>query len=225
MWIWPASPKTAITFTSHWAPEKKTLHILPHWNWPDRVGKTVPVYVYSSADTVELVVNGKSYGKKSKNWGAENVLDRYRLRWENVTYAPGYVKAVAYNRAGVRSGETVVRTAGEPARLRLTPDRETIRPGAEDLSYVLVEALDAKGELSPLAMNEVQFTVTGPATIAGVANGDHHFPAEYVAQNVALFYGKAMVVLRSAEGEGGRVTLEARGTGLRPATALIRVRD
>jgi len=135
------------------------------------------------------------------------------------------VKAVAYNRAGVRSDQATVRTAGEPAKLRLTSDREVIRPGAEDLAYVLVEALDSKGELCPLAMNEVQFTLRGPATIAGVANGDHHFPAEYAADHVALFYGKAVVVVRSAEGGDGRIHLDARSSGLRPATVSIRVRE
>jgi beta-galactosidase len=211
-------------YRSHWAPEKKTLHILPHWNWPDRVGQNVPVYVYTSADSVELIVNNKSYGKKSRNWAADNVLDHYRLRWENVVYEPGWIKAVSYNRAGIRSGEVTVRTAGEPAKLRLTPDREVIRPGAEDLSYVLVEALDSKGELCPLAMNDVQFTLRGPASLAGVANGDHHFPAEYVADHVALFYGKAIVVVRSAEGEGGRIWLDARGSGLKPATVSLRAK-
>lgn len=212
-------------YRSHWAPEKKTLHLLPHWNWPGMTGSNVPVYVYTSAHAVELFVNNKSYGKKSKNWGADNVLDHYRLRWENVVYEPGQVKAVAYNRAGIRSSEVVVRTAGEPAKLRLTADREIIRPGAEDLAYVLVEVLDSAGELCPLAMNGVQFSARGAATIAGVANGDHHFPAEYAADHVALFYGKAMVVLRSTEGKGGRITLEAQSSGLRPATASLRARD
>lgn len=212
-------------YRSYWAPGKKTLHVLPHWNWPGMNGKNVPVYVYTSAYAVELFVNGKSYGKKTKDWSAENVLDRYRLRWENVVYEPGYVKAVSYNRSGIRSGEEVVRTAGAPAKLRLTADRDTIRRGAEDLCYVVVEALDADGQLCPLAMSDVRFTVQGPATIAGVANGDHHFPAEYVANHVELFYGKAVVVLRSVEDKEGRITLQAESAGLKPGTASLKARE
>ena len=104
-------------------------------------------------------------------------------------------------------------TAGEPAKLRLTPDREVIRPGAEDLSYVLVEALDAKGGRTFPASHERRAVhLARTASIAGVANGDHHFPAEYVADHVALFYGKAVVVLRSAEGEGDASHWSKHGT-------------
>ena len=116
-------------YRSHWAPEKKTIHILPHWNWPERVGKPVPVYVYTSGDSAELFLNGKSLGQKTKDPRAANVLDRYRLRWLDVVYEPGELKAVAY-RKGQTVGEAVVRTAGEPARLRLTPDRTSLKAAA-----------------------------------------------------------------------------------------------
>ena len=84
-------------YQSHWAPEKSKVHILPHWNWPDRVGQKVPVYVYTGAGSAELFLNGKSLGKKSKDANAVNVMDRYRLRWEEVEYQPGEIKAVAFN--------------------------------------------------------------------------------------------------------------------------------
>ena len=83
-------------YRSHWAPEKKTIHILPHWNWPDRIGKNVPVYVYTGGDSAELFLNGKSLGKRAKNPNAEVVRDRYALRWLDVPYEPGEIKAVAY---------------------------------------------------------------------------------------------------------------------------------
>jgi beta-galactosidase len=208
-------------YRSYWAPEKKTLHILPHWNWQS--GSNVPVYVYTSGDSAELFLNGKSLGKRSKNPTADNVLDRYRLRWEEVVYEPGEVKAVAYQQ-GKTLGEAVVRTAGAPAKIRLTPDRKTLRAGGDDLSYVLVEAVDEKGTLCPLAMNDVKFSVRGPATIAGVANGDHHYPAEYSADHVALFYGKAMLVLRTAEGRGGAIQVQGESTGLTPARVMLKSR-
>ncbi|HWH71270.1 MAG TPA: glycoside hydrolase family 2 TIM barrel-domain containing protein [Candidatus Sulfotelmatobacter sp.] len=208
-------------YRAHWAPEKKTIHILPHWNWPDRVGQTIPVFVYTSGDTAELFLNGKSLGKRSKNPQADNVLDRYRLRWENVGYQPGVLKAVAYQK-GRKLGEAVMRTAGAPAKLRLTPDRSKIGSDGDDLCYVLVEALDQQGNLCPLAMNEVTFGLTGPATIAGVGNGDHHFPAEFDTDQVSLFYGKAMLIVRANEGRGGRIGIKAESSGLKAARAAVR---
>jgi len=207
-------------YRSYWAPEKITVHILPHWNWPDRVGAKVPVYVYTNGDSAELFVNGKSVGKKSKDPQAANVMDRYRLRWEDVIYEPGEVKAVAY-RGSSPIGTAVVRTAGEPVALRLSPDRELLEASGEDLCYVLVEAVDSRGTVCPLAMNRVTFAVSGPATIAGVGNGDHHFPHEFVADSVPLFYGKAMLILRTEEGRGGTIQITAKSPGLKPATVSV----
>jgi beta-galactosidase len=178
------------------------------------------VYVYTNGDSAELSLNGKSLGKKTKNPTAENVLDRYRLRWEEVTYEPGAVRVVAYQ-GKKRLGETTVQSAGAAAKLRLTPDRKTLSASGEDLSYVLIEALDEKGTLAPNAMNPVKLKVSGPAVIAGVGNGDHHFPAEFDSDEVPLFYGKAMVIVRPSEGNGGAIRVTAECSGLTGAGAVL----
>ncbi len=200
-------------YRSHWAPEKKTIHILPHWNWPDRIGKNTPVYVYTNGDSAELFLNGTSLGRRTKDPKAEAVRDRYALRWLDVPYQPGELKAVAYQN-GRELGTATVRTAGEPVTLRLTPDRTTLKADGEDLSFVLVEAVDKDGNLCPLAMNEVKFDLKGPATIAGVGNGDHHFPAEFVSDRVTLFYGKAMLIVRTNDDAYGISKLTATSEGL-----------
>jgi len=148
-------------------------------------------------------------------------VDCYRLRWEEVLYEPGAVKAVAY-RKHRKLGESVVRTADAPARLRLTPDRKSLRSDGDDLCYVLVEATDRSGTLCPLATHQITCKLEGPASIAGVGNGDHHFPAEFDTNKVSLFYGKAMVILRSIEGQSGQIQIEAIAEGL--SSDRIRVR-
>lgn len=210
-------------YRSHWAPEKNTIHILPHWNWPDRLGTNVPVYVYTSGDSAELFLNGRSLGKRTKNPHAEVLRDRYALRWLDVPYEPGELKAVAWQN-GRTLGSAVVRTAGEPTRIRLSPDRAELKADGDDLSHVLVEALDKDGNLCPLAMNEISFSVDGSATIAGVANGDHHFPAEFTTNRVSLFYGKAMLVVRTHEGQGGAIQVTASSPGLKSAEVRLRSR-
>jgi beta-galactosidase len=210
-------------YRSYWAPEKKTIHILPHWNWPERLGKNTPVYVYTNGDSAELFLNGTSLGRRTKDPKAEAVRDRYALRWLDVPYQPGELKAVAYQN-GRELGTTTVRTAGEPTALRLTPDRTTLKADGEDLSFVLVEAVDADGNLCPLAMNEVKFDLKGPATIAGVGNGDHHYPAEFVSDRVALFYGKAMLIVRTDDGPLGNIRITATSEGMRKTVTPLEAR-
>jgi beta-galactosidase len=106
----------------------------------------------------------------------------------------------------------------------LTPDRSVLRADGQDLCYVLVEAVDKAGTVHPLAMHDIRFTLRGPATLAGVANGDHHFPAEFVTDHVRLFYGKAIAVLRMDQGKGGRIEFEATSPGLRGARSVVQSR-
>lgn len=121
-------------------------------------------------------------------------------------------------------GAAVVRTAGQPAQLRLTADRHQLAPTGIDLSYLLVEALDKDGNLCPLADNRVEFTVRGPAEIAGVGNGDPLSLEPFQANFRNLFFGKAMVILRSRPGETGRVEITAQSNGLVPHSEKIDVK-
>src|SRR6185436_16548446 len=93
----------------------------------------------------------------------------YRLRWNDVIYEPGELKAVAY-RGDKEIGVTVVRTADKPAAIRLTPDRLKLTATGNDLCYVMVEALDQHGVVCPLADNLIHFRVDGPGEIAAVDN-------------------------------------------------------
>ncbi len=220
-------------YRSHWAPDAATVHIVPHWNWPERVGQAVPVFVYTNGDTAELFLNGQSLGRRSKLAGAPDadgaaeapyyaVVDRYRLRWMDVAYQPGELRAVAYRR-GERIGEAVVRTAGEPASLRLTADRASLAATGDDLCYVLVEALDAEGVPCPLADSLVRFDVEGSAVIAGVGNGNPLSLEPFQADRRQLFFGKAMLIVRPTEGPGGTVRLLAASAGLCDGRATLTV--
>ncbi|MFO1489236.1 MAG: beta-galactosidase GalB, partial [Verrucomicrobiota bacterium] len=105
-------------YQAHWRPELPMAHILPHWNWPDRVGQVTPVHVYTSGDEAELFLNGKSLGRKKKG-----PLE-YRLRWNDVVYQPGELKVVAYKN-GRRWATDSVKTTGAATQLGLRPDRKT----------------------------------------------------------------------------------------------------
>jgi beta-galactosidase len=211
-------------YRSYWRPDVTTVHILPHWNWPDRIGQNVPVYVYTNGDTVELFLNGNSLGKKTKAKEAGpsyyGSIDKYRLCFNDVNYEPGELKAVAY-KDGSEIGQEVMRTAGKPAKIRLTPDRKELKATGEDLCYILVEAMDAKDTLCPLADNLIKFKIDGPAEIAGVDNGNPLSYEPFQADYRKLFYGKAMLILKTKEGATGDIRITAESDGLTPAEVAV----
>jgi beta-galactosidase len=210
-------------YKSYWRPDETTVHILPHWNWPDRVGQPVPVFVYTNGDCAELFLSGASQGMACKNPTSERSIERFRLMWKDVIYEPGQLRAVAY-REGAVIGEATVATAGEPRELRLTPDRTTLTADGMDLSYVLIEAYDEAGNPAPLADARVMLRLDGPGSIAGVGNGNPQSFESFQADHVDLFYGKAMLILGAGH-EAGRVRVNATSDGMKGATVTIRLED
>lgn len=208
-------------YKSYWKQDEPTVHILPHWNWEGGKVTNVPVFVYTNGDCAELFLNGKSLGKKWKNPTSEKAIERFRLMWNDVTYQPGELKAVAYKEGEV-IGEETIKTAGEPYQIRLTPDRSTIHANGMDLSYILVEALDKDGNLCPLATNKMELSITGPGHIAGVGNGNPQSFDPFQANYVNLFYGKAMIIVGSGF-EKGTVTLNVTSGSLTKDTKQIKV--
>ena len=205
-------------YRAHWNVKDETVHILPHWNWDSRRA-TIPVFVYTSGDAAELFVNGRSQGMRRKGpcdlpGGRTNacyrVCGRYRLMWFDAVYEPGEVKAVAY-RNGARIGETVVRTAGKPAAVRLAQD---YCDGG--MCFVQIDAVDAAGVRDPLATNRLSLSVSGPGRIVAVGNGNPRACEPFTdASAHSLFFGKAVAVVRR-EG-AGRVTLAVEAEGLEKA--------
>ena len=130
-------------YRSVWNKDAETLHILPHWTWPGREGEVTPVFVYTNYPTAELFINGKSYGKQSKN--NSSLKNRYRLMWMDAVYEPGEVKVVAYNKEGKAVAEKVVRTAGKPHHIELVSNRNELTADGKDLAYVTVKVVDKDG--------------------------------------------------------------------------------
>ena len=186
------------------------LHVLPHWNWAP--GQTVDVWAYTNADEVELFLNGASLGVKRK---PEQVS---HLMWR-VAYAPGTVRAVSRT-AGQVVATAEVKTAGAPARVALAPDRSRLHADRNDLSFVTVTVLDRAGVAVPTAEPVIRLRLTGDARIAGVDNGDQISHAPFHADQVRLFNGKALVIVRAGD-RPGRVTLTAEADGLAPAAVTL----
>lgn len=197
-------------YQSEWS-NKQVLHLFPHWNWT--AGQDVDMWCYyNQADEVELFVNGKSQGVKAKD---ENHL---HVVWR-VKYEPGSVKVVA-RKDGKVVGEKEIRTAGEPKKIRLTSDRNTLNADGKDLSFVTVEIVDAEGNLCPLADNLVHFEVEGNLFIAGVDNGSQTSMERFKDNKRKAFNGKCLVVLQN-DGKTGAARLKAVSEGLKDAVVEI----
>jgi beta-galactosidase len=217
-------------YRSQWT-TKPMVHILPHWNWEGREGQNIPVMAYTNADEVELLLNGKSLGKKQRfsqqieiPVGANVSSDlkfttKYRLLWE-VPYQSGTLKAVAYS-GGKQVAEEEIHTAGSPAKLVLIPDRSTIHADGDDLSFVTVRVEDKDGNLCPTASNLIHFKVSGTGTIKAVDNGNAATVEPFHADHRTAFNGLALLIVQSGD-RTGRIQIVASSDGLASGKTEIR---
>ena len=187
-------------YRSKWNTKEHTVHLLPHWTWPERKGEVTPVYCYTDGIEAELFVNGKSQGRIRKN-PAER-LNRYRLRWNNVKYEAGEIRVVAYDAQGNKIGEDSRRTAGKPTAIVAQADRKSYRADGEDLVFVTIGVADSKGVAVPTCNNELTFEVTGAGSFEAVCNGDATSLESFKQPRMKLFNGELVVVLRTSEHPG-----------------------
>src|SRR3989442_4627067 len=199
-------------YQSVWT-ERPMLHLLPHWNWA--AGDTIDVWAYANAEEVELFLNGASLGVKRKTEPVSHLVWR-------VAYTPGTLRGVART-AGRATASAEVKTAGAPARIALAPDRARIRADGQDLSFVTLTVQDRAGVEVPTAEPLIRVRVTGDARIVGVDNGDQISHTSFQANQVRLFNGKAIVIIRAGT-RPGTVTLTAEAQGLVPSAVRIDLR-
>ncbi|MDQ6761988.1 MAG: glycosyl hydrolase 53 family protein, partial [Bacteroidota bacterium] len=219
-------PKNIYYYYQSWWTNKDVLHISPHWNWPGKEGQPIDVWVNSNADNVELFLNGKSLGKK-------DMPRNSHLQWK-VNYEPGTLSAVAFKKArlngAVGQGRKVtasVETTGAPAEVVITPYKTTMIADGKDATVINVTLVDKEGREVPDANNLIKFSITGPATIIGVGNGDpsSHEPDKYFDNNWQrkLFNGKCQVILQAGN-VPGVIKFEASSEGLwKGSTDIITV--
>lgn len=206
-------PKDAYyLYQSEWT-DKPVLHVFPHWNWND--GDTIDIWAYTNFAQVELFLNNRSLGLKTKT------EDDLYLMWR-VHYEPGTIKAVATSE-GEAPFIKEVKTAGSPAAIVLGADRKVISADAKDLSFITVQIVDKDGNLVPGSDNMVHFSVSGEGFIAGVDNGCQTSHEPFKANYRKAFNGLCLAVLQSS-GRKGTITLKATSEHLTGSEIDISVR-
>jgi beta-galactosidase len=213
-------------YRSRWT-EEPMIHLFPHWSWEGREGQPIPVMAYTNVDAVELWLNGRFLGEKRLEFprqGTSETWNHYdeppvfpttadlHLSWD-VPYAPGVLRAVG-RRGGEVVVETEVRTAGAPAAVRVSVDRDTIRAGERDVAHVTVEVVDHAGVVVPDADAMIEVSVDGPARVLAVGNGDPADHTPYGIPRRRAFHGRALAFLQSTDDVGQvRVGVSAEGLG------------
>ena len=163
-----------------------------HWNRTP--GQRVALITYTNADEVELVQDGKSLDVRQND--VANPKERNQIRWNNITFSPGYLEAIAR-----KNGKVVARhrieTAGTPKGLVAQADNAAWKANGMDLQHVEISLVDNKGRRIPTANDKLTFHVDGDARIVGVINGDINSEELTVGNTRRLYDGKCVVILRS----------------------------
>ena len=188
---------TYYMYQSEWT-TKPVLHLFPHWNWLE--GQQIDMWCYyNNADEVELFINGKSQGVRRKTgeqpegrYDMHNTKAKlnseYHVGWR-VTFNPGEVKVVA-RKDGQIVGEQTIKTAGAPARIRLSKDYQ-----GKNTTFITAEVVDKDGNLCPWADDMIYFISEGDGKILGTDNGCQTSMENFKAPQRKAFFGKCMVVV------------------------------
>ena len=191
--------------------EKPHLHILGHWNYSPDVKKDI--YVISSAEKVQLFVNGRSVG-----WGQQQY--RFLYTFKDIQWQPGTISAIGYDSAGHEICSDSHKTAGDPAAIKLTLQTGPggLRADGADLALVQVEVVDANGQRCPTDLSMIHFDMQGPAEWrGGMAQG----PDNYIlSKDLPVECGVNRVLIRSAD-KPGRIILTATAKDLKTATVTF----
>lgn len=223
-------------YQSVWT-DQPVLHLFPHWNWRGREGQIIPVTCYTNCDTVELFLNGKSYGVKGFEFPRLGMELRYgnypqrakalrttadlHLSWD-VPYEPGTLKVVGTKDGKVSLVREVV-TVGEPEAIVLSADRETISADGCDVVHLVVQIVDTQGRLVPTADNEVLFDLHGEGKLIGMDNGDPSCHVPYTSNRRKAFGGMCLAIVQSTRNPG-TIQVSASSPSLKLANARVLVK-
>ncbi len=204
-------------YQSRWRPDLPMAHILPHWNWAERVGETTPVHVFTSGDEAELFLNSKSIGRKKKG------SYEYRLRWDDVKYEAGEVKVIAYKN-GQKWAEDIVKPTDKPAKLIAQADRTTIKADGEDLVFVTVKIADKNGLTVSDANLKVSFSLEGAGEIVATDNGDPANLVSFASHERDTYNGLVLAIVKVKKGGTGILKLKAKSDGLEGSVIEIKIK-
>lgn len=190
--------------------------LVEDWTWPGLEGRDLEITAFSSCEEVELIMNGKSLGRKATTGATE-----FTAVWQ-VQYEPGSVAAIGYV-GGKKIKTAELLTAAAASQVRLQADRTTLHADGQDLSYIAVELTDSKGVRNPKAENLVQFELEGPATIVGVANANPMSTESYQEPRRKAWRGRCLAIVKAGT-NSGEVVLRTKILGFQSSEIKLRIK-
>ena len=184
--------------------ERHTQVVFSDWSPARTNAEAQTVEVYSNCKDVELFLNGQSLG-------AQRLPEDASPRLWKVPFAPGALKAVGKN-DGVVAATQELKTAGAPAKIALSCDRQTLAPGWDNVAIVRATVVDDQGTPVPWAKDLISFQTTGPGAIAAVDNGDNKSHEPFQASQRHAYGGRCTAFVRATD--AGQITLTATAGGL-----------
>jgi beta-galactosidase len=187
---------------------------LKSWNWDGHDGEKMQVHVYTRSKQVKLELNGTVIGEQTVD-DTQSITATFE-----VPYEPGTLTARCFDN-GVETASETIKTVGKPAAIRLNADRDTIKADRNDLSYVMIEIMDAEGNIVPNADGVlVNFVISGNGEIAGVGSGSPTDMSSFQQPRKRTWQGRCLAIVRP-KGEAGKIVLKAKAEGLQEATVEI----
>ena len=191
-------------------------------NWNRTEGSKVSLYTYTNCDEVELILNGKSLGRKKNPTDARH---RNQILWNDIPYEQGTLKAVGYSSPQRQKVSPIahheISTTGSAVRLIVTPDKQTWKADGEDLQHMRITAVDSKGRKVWDCQDEVSIAIDGDAKIAAIGNGNIFGDEISTTGNTChLYKGTALVILRSAS-KPSTVTLRVSSPSFKTVTCKL----
>ncbi|MBQ1861751.1 MAG: DUF4982 domain-containing protein [Clostridia bacterium] len=194
---------------SHSPSAWKMTNAMPTWSFRGWEGKQAHVEVYARADSVELLLNGASLGRKQvKN----NCVFTF-----HVPYANGKLEAVAYDAPGHETGRSTLETAGEETILRAVPEETMVRAG--HLSFIRLQYTDSNGIVKPCERGVLDVKVEG-GRLVGLGSACPYYERSYLDSTCDTYYGEALAIVEA--GSGDQVTLTA-GDGKHEAVTVVKI--
>ena len=187
--------------------------VVASWNWKGYEGNELDIHIYNHSESVELLLNNKSLGKRATN--REN---EWIAKWK-VPYEPGELKVVNFNGEYPVSSNQIV-TADNPKAINMIADRSEILAGGYDLSYVTIELVDENGTRNPNSEELIEFDLDGPGEILAVASSNPMSTESYRKPYRSCYQGRCLVIVKS-KAEKGEITLRAKSQNLPPASISI----
>ena len=169
------------------------------WSWNGCEGKKTKVTVYASGAMAELLVNGKSYGKKKTK--------EYKAVYPKVVYVPGTITAISYDSNGKEISRTSMTTAGKETRLQIIPEKLSLRPNSQDLCYVNIDLVGTDGVTKSTEDVPITVTVSGAGSLLALGSAKPNMGECFFADTHTTYYGKALAVIRAGN-ECGKIHIK-----------------